>query len=205
MSIRRTLQRRLWIKQFAQIFKAMVQLRFVKVEAAMEGKKMNNGGFPHQSAKYAPIQKLFLLPNHKNRTFDFAPPETGYECILHNHLFSTHLFFIRPKLMPLLPLAFLCLQSFASTVNYKYEWRRGFVCWLSTWRTSGLIPLLPRSQPARSKGWLYFLSRPLCCLQDILKGYQLIWLKRGRQIAFGCDSDPDLRMLFPCSNKHHQP
>lgn len=62
------------------------------------------------------------------------------------------------------------------------------------------------SSPACSVGgWLYFLSCPLCCLQDILKGYQLIWLKHGRQIAFGYDSDPDLRMLFPCSNKHHQP
>lgn len=96
-----TLQRRLWIKQFAQIFKAMVELRFVKVETTMERKKkMNNAGFPHQSANYAPIQKLFLLLCHKIRTFDSAPPRSSNEWILHNPLFYTHLFFILPKLLP---------------------------------------------------------------------------------------------------------
>lgn len=39
VSSRRTLQRSLWIKQFAKILKAMVELRFVKVETAMERKK----------------------------------------------------------------------------------------------------------------------------------------------------------------------
>lgn len=162
---------------------------------------MNNGGFPHRSAKYAPIQKLFLLPYHRSRAFDFAPPETGYECILHNHLFSTHLFFIMPKLLPLLPL--LCaVIRLSSKLQVRVE---TWICLLAVdlkdlWLNHGAA-----SAPACSVGgWLYFLSCPLCCLQDILKGYQLIWLKHGRQIAFGCDSDPDLRMLFPCSNKHHQ-
>lgn len=61
-------------------FKAMVELTFVKVKTVTERKKkMNNGGFPRQSVKYAPIQKLFLLLYHQIRTFDFAPTETGYE------------------------------------------------------------------------------------------------------------------------------
>lgn len=71
----------------------MVELRFVKVERVMERKKMNNGGFPHRSAKYAPIQKLFLLPYHKYRIFDFTLPENCCECIFHNHLFSTIIYF----------------------------------------------------------------------------------------------------------------
>lgn len=42
-------------------------------------------------------------------------------------------------------------------------------------------------------------------LQGILKGYQQIWLKYGRQIAFGDDSDLGIQVLFPSNNKQHFP
>lgn len=132
---------------------------------------MNNGGFPHRSAKYAPIQKLFLLPYHKSRTFDFAPPETGYECILHNHLFSTLIFSSCPNY-------FYPCFSISAVIRLYSKLQVRVVTWIcllavdltDLWLNHGAA-----SAPACSVGgWLYFLSCPLCCLQDILKGYQLI-------------------------------
>lgn len=169
---------------------------------------MNNGGFPHQSANYAPIQKLFLPLYHKIRTFDFAPPkELGNE-------FSTIIYFplIYFSPCPNYCLLYFCLfstpQLFASPVNFKCKWRWAFVCWLVDLKDCRLNHRAESASACSVGGWLYFLflflSLRLCCLQDIGKGYQVIWLKPGRQIAFGYNSDPDLGMFFRCSNKHHQ-
>lgn len=165
---------------------------------------MNNGGFPHQSANYAPIQKLFLLLYHKIRTFDFAPPKSS------NEGFSKIIYFplIYFSSCPNYCLLYFCLFFFKPAViclcsKFQVQVKTRFGLLAVDLKDCRLNHGADLASVCSVGGWLYFfVSLRLRCLQDIGKGYQLIWLKRGRQIAFGYNSDPVLRMFFCCSNKH---
>lgn len=102
----RTLQRRLWIKQFAQIFKAAAELKFLKVETAIEKNELWNDFFlpPHTSAKIHTSSETFsayLSLSHAEQDLWFSLSVTWYECI-----FSQSFIFLSFVFLPCPTVAF---------------------------------------------------------------------------------------------------
>lgn len=116
----RPLQRRLWIKQFAQIFKAAVELKFLKVETAIEKKWIMESFFfscPHickNTTQFRNIFCTFITFSHRTGSLIFfLLLWLGMNVLFHNLLFSYHLFFFT------LPNCRLLLFSFLYFIQWK--------------------------------------------------------------------------------------